>query len=48
MSSFDIRLARNAPFDPEIDAALMAMAASITEETFPPAQDCHDLHVKEP
>lgn len=48
MSRFDIGKARNAPFDPEIDAQLMALAGCIGEELFPPVQDYRDLHPGRP
>ena len=48
MSRFDITKTRNAAFDPEIDAQLMALAEYIDEEHFPPVQDYRDLHPGEP
>lgn len=48
MSRFDIRKARNAAFDPEIDAQLMALARAIDEERFPPVQDYRDFRPGEP
>ncbi len=48
MTQFDISRARNAPFDPEIDTQLMALAEYITEEYFPPVQDYRDPHPGEP
>jgi 2-polyprenyl-3-methyl-5-hydroxy-6-metoxy-1,4-benzoquinol methylase len=48
MSTFDIRQARNAPFEPSIDAELMALTVDIAEATFPAIQDYRDLSPGEP
>lgn len=48
MSRFDIRRARNAPFDPEIDRELMALTRYITDEHFPCLQDHRGLHPGQP
>jgi SAM-dependent methyltransferase len=48
MRTFDLARARNAAFDPAIDTELMALAAQITGETFPPIQDYRDPHPGDP
>lgn len=48
MSRFDIRRARNARFDPEIDRELMALTRYITDEHFPCVQDYVGLHPGQP
>lgn len=48
MSRFDIRRARNAPFDPEIDRQLMALTRHITDDHFPCLQDHLGLHPGQP
>ena len=48
MSHFDIRRARNAPFDPEIDRELMALTCHITDDHFPCLQDYRALHPGQP
>jgi 2-polyprenyl-3-methyl-5-hydroxy-6-metoxy-1,4-benzoquinol methylase len=46
--AFAFGRARNAPFDDDIDAQLMALATAIDADTFPPVQDYRDLHPGEP
>lgn len=48
MTQFDITAARNATFDPEIDALLTALAGEITNEHFPPVQDYRGLEPGSP